>query len=191
MFVSKPSLRKESLARREALTVPTQRVWSQACVRRLTRFVESLSLEGCVIAGYFPIRAELNVTPALVSFAAAQRVIVLPRATREQKELKFYRWREGDKLVEDVHGIPAPAHAEDPITPSIVIVPLLAFDRNGHRLGYGAGYYDATLAQLRASKPVVAIGTAFAMQETGDIPSEAFDQRLDVVITEKEVIRVS
>jgi 5-formyltetrahydrofolate cyclo-ligase len=189
MLVSKPSLRKASLARREALTAPTRRAWSLACVRRLIRFVEPLSLEGSVIAGYSPIRSEVNVTPALVSLIASDRVAVLPRATREERVLRFYRWREGDELVEDVHGIPAPAHAEDPLIPSILIVPLLAFDRRLHRLGYGAGFYDATLAKLRETKPVIAIGVAFSLQETNDIPQEGFDQPLDAVVTEKEIIK--
>jgi 5-formyltetrahydrofolate cyclo-ligase len=74
------------------------------------------------------------------------------------------------------------------VQPDILLVPLLAFDRSGHRIGYGAGYYDLTIAQLRARKPIAAVGIAFAAQEVETVPRTAFDAQLDLVLTESETI---
>jgi 5-formyltetrahydrofolate cyclo-ligase len=97
-------------------------------------------------------------------------------------------WSFGAPLVPGVWGIRAPPADAPEVFPDVVIVPLLAFDRSGHRVGYGAGYYDMTIARLRGMKPITAIGIAFAVQEIAEVPATPRDARLDLVLTEQEVV---
>lgn len=97
-------------------------------------------------------------------------------------------WSFGAPLVAGVWGIREPPADAPELFPDILIVPLLAFDRHGHRIGYGAGYYDMTIARLRSIKPVTAIGIAFATQEIAQVPATPRDARLDLMLTEREVI---
>jgi 5-formyltetrahydrofolate cyclo-ligase len=98
--------------------------------------------------------------------------------------LKFRAWTFRDPLVSGVWGIKEPAPEAPEVSPDILIVPLAAFDRAGYRIGYGAGYFDITLAALRVRKTIIAVGIAFAAQEVDAVPIEAHDQRLDYVLTE-------
>jgi 5-formyltetrahydrofolate cyclo-ligase len=104
------------------------------------------------------------------------------------KPLIMRAWRLGEPLASGVWGIREPKPDAPEVFPDILIVPLLAFDRRGHRIGYGAGYFDMTIAALRARKPVVAAGIAFAAQEIAEVPTTPRDARLDLVLTEREVI---
>jgi 5-formyltetrahydrofolate cyclo-ligase len=97
-------------------------------------------------------------------------------------------WNFGDPLDSGVWGIREPKASAPEVFPDILIVPLLAFDRTGQRIGYGAGYYDMTIGRLRAMKPAVAIGIAYAAQEVDEVPSTPRDAALDLVLTEREVI---
>ena len=97
-------------------------------------------------------------------------------------------WAFGEPLASGVWGIREPGPDAPEVDPDILLVPLLAFDRRGHRIGYGAGYYDMTIAALRAKKPIVAVGIAFAAQEIAQCPTTPRDARLDLVLTEREVI---
>jgi 5-formyltetrahydrofolate cyclo-ligase len=97
-------------------------------------------------------------------------------------------WRFGEPLVSGQWGLREPAADVPEVLPDILLVPLAAFDRAGQRIGYGAGYYDMTIARLRARKPVIAIGVAFAIQEVPRVPADERDARLDLVLTESEAI---
>jgi len=97
-------------------------------------------------------------------------------------------WAFGAPLAAGVWGIRQPPTEAPEVAPDILLVPLLAFDRTGHRIGYGAGYYDLTIAALRASKSIIAAGIAFAAQEIAEVPATPRDARLDLVLTEREVI---
>jgi 5-formyltetrahydrofolate cyclo-ligase len=112
-------------------------------------------------------------------------VLALPVVERRGAPLVFRRWRPDMALKPGAYGIPAPPEDAPTLTPDIVLVPLVAFDRFGHRLGYGGGYYDRTLARLRAERPVQAIGCAHAAQEVARIPAMATDARLDWLLTER------
>jgi 5-formyltetrahydrofolate cyclo-ligase len=107
--------------------------------------------------------------------------------------LKFRRWYPERPLVAGKWGIATPDEGCEEIEPELVVVPLLAFDRGGNRLGYGAGYYDRTLAGLRSRRPgrVLAVGVAYAAQEVALVPVDESDERLDWIVTEKEAIRVT
>ncbi|MGK7652428.1 5-formyltetrahydrofolate cyclo-ligase [Roseovarius sp. B08] len=141
---------------------------------------------GVPLAGYMPIRTEIDPLPAMAE-AAAHGPVGVPVIEGEGKPLKFSRWEPGGPLRDGPFGAKVP-QVDDFFEPEILIVPLVAFDRIGGRLGYGGGFYDRTLELLRSRRPTLAIGFAFAAQEAEGLPLEATDQPLDMVVTEKEVI---
>jgi 5-formyltetrahydrofolate cyclo-ligase len=146
---------------------------------------------GATIAGYWPIGDEIDPRPLLATLAERGHRLALPVAIAKDRPLIFREWQAGDRLEEGPHGTHhPPAHALV-LRPAILLVPLLAFDRRGFRLGQGGGYYDRTLAGLRAQgRAVRAIGLAFAAQEVAWLPDDPHDQRLDAVATEREWIEV-
>jgi 5-formyltetrahydrofolate cyclo-ligase len=138
-----------------------------------------------VVAGYWPMAAEVDIRPVLATLAAAGLGCVLPVVVGRGEPLVFRAWAPGDPLEPGGFGTSVPSPASRVATPTVLLVPLLAFDPRGFRLGYGGGYYDRTIAGLRATGgQVVAIGVAYARQELEAVPVEAFDQRLDGVVTE-------
>ncbi|RVT86586.1 5-formyltetrahydrofolate cyclo-ligase [Rhodobacteraceae bacterium CCMM004] len=138
---------------------------------------------GRPLAGYLPIRTEIDPRPAMAE-AARHGPVAVPVIEGPGKPLRFRRWTPEAALVEGPFGVAIPA--EGPwIVPEVLIVPLLAFDARGWRLGYGGGYYDRTLAGLRAAGPVHALGFAFAAQEVPHVPTDPTDAPLDGVVTER------
>lgn len=138
---------------------------------------------GQVVAAYWPKGREFDPSPIIERLLADGITCALPVCRPDSLELGFARWNETIELKEGAFGIMEPA-VHDWVEPDIVIVPLLAFDRQGYRLGQGGGYYDATLAALRAKKDIVAVGVAYAQQAVLlKLPSEPHDQKLDWVIT--------
>jgi len=139
---------------------------------------------GKAIAGYYPINDELDSRPLLESLSSQGLSLALPATPPVPGPLSFLEWVPGDPLEEGRFGVMTPPSSSPAMDPDIIFVPLLAFDAAGHRLGYGAGYYDRTLAALRARYQVTAIGLAFAEQEMAALPHDARDQRLDWVVTQ-------
>jgi 5-formyltetrahydrofolate cyclo-ligase len=137
------------------------------------------------LSGYMPMRTEIDCLPAM---AAHRGAVGVPVITGKGQRLMFRAWSNEAEMVAGEFGAMIPARG-DWIEPEVLIVPLLAFDRRGFRLGYGGGFYDRTIAALRAKGPVTAIGFAFAAQEVDEVPIEATDQRLDLIVTERGVIR--
>ncbi|MBF9034692.1 5-formyltetrahydrofolate cyclo-ligase [Rhodobacterales bacterium HKCCE2091] len=137
---------------------------------------------GRVISAYWPMRTEIDPRPAITALAAANR-ICLPVIAGKGLPLTFREWSPGAAMTAGPFGAEIPAEGEM-LTPDILIVPLVAFDAAGDRLGYGGGFYDRTLAKLRAAGRVRAIGFAYAAQQMPEVPVEPTDQRLDVVVTE-------
>jgi len=142
---------------------------------------------GVPLAGYMAIRTEIDPMPVMAE-AAAHGPVGVPVIEGAGLPLRFSRWTPGCRLKEGPFGALIP-DADDFLEPEILIVPLVAFDRQGGRLGYGGGFYDRTLEMLRASRPTLAIGFAYAAQEDTGLPLEPTDQPLDMVVTEREVIR--
>jgi 5-formyltetrahydrofolate cyclo-ligase len=149
-----------------------------------------------MIAGYWPFGTEMDVRPLLHRLAAHGTGLALPVTRGADLPLEFRRWQPGDGLEQGAYGISHPHAGAPAVTPSILLVPLLAFDRSGWRLGYGAGYYDRTLAALRGlgvsragSLRVTAVGIAYAAQEVESLPHHAGDQRLDGIVTEEAARR--
>ncbi|MFN3938437.1 MAG: 5-formyltetrahydrofolate cyclo-ligase [Gemmobacter sp.] len=140
---------------------------------------------GRVLAGYVAMRTEIDPSPALAGHTGP---LCLPVVVGAGRPLVFRRWEPGQPLVPGSFGTQIPEPGPE-LVPEVLVVPLLAFDRAGFRLGYGGGFYDRTLAALRARGPVTAIGFAFAAQQMAAVPREATDQPLDLIVTEAELIR--
>lgn len=141
---------------------------------------------GKTVAGYSAIGSEIDPAPALVALAETHR-LCLPVTHGRERPLSFHLWTPGEDLQAAGFGTAAPVSGEE-VTPDVLVVPLLAFDRAGGRLGYGAGHYDRSLAGLRARAPVAAYGFAYGAQEFEGLPQEPTDQPLDGVITEAGLI---
>jgi 5-formyltetrahydrofolate cyclo-ligase len=141
---------------------------------------------GRPLAGYVAMRTEIDPAPALAA-AARHGPLGLPVMERMGRPLRFRAWTPGAPLVSGGFGTLVP-EAGDWVVPEVLVVPLVAFDRRGGRLGYGGGFYDRTLAALRAAGPVIAIGFAWAAQEDEGLPVDGTDALLDMVVTEGEVI---
>ncbi len=146
---------------------------------------------GAIISGYSAIRAEADPKLLLLALEARGYPLALPAITAKGQPLRFHRWRPADALAPHAYGVPEPHPTAEIVVPDILLVPLLAFDSAGHRLGYGGGYYDRTLGLLRPQKAITAIGVAYAGQEIAALPQEAHDQRLDAVLTENGLRRFS
>jgi 5-formyltetrahydrofolate cyclo-ligase len=185
LVTTKAQQRTAALARRDALAVSERRAAAQRIAQR--RFPVPFG-EGTVIAGYSPVRSECDPVPLMRSLAGKGAQLALPVVEPKDKTLSFAEWRQGEQLAAGPFGILQPRPAALDIEPDILIVPLVAFDRAGHRIGYGVGYYDRALAALRAKRPVIAVGIAFAIQQIDAVVADANDQRLDLVLTEREVI---
>ena len=139
------------------------------------------------VAAYWPIRSELDPRPAMAALHAAGIALALPVVVARDAPLAFRPWAPGVALVRGTFGVSAPVDGPS-VRPATLIVPLLAFDRGGWRLGYGGGFYDRTLALMRATAPIRAVGLAFAAQEVPEVPHTVEDQRLDLIVTENECI---
>jgi len=140
------------------------------------------------VSGFMPLKTEISPLPLMRKLADAGAQLALPVVAGRGKPLVMRAWRWGEPLAEGVWGIREPKPDATEVEPDILLVPLLAFDRAGHRIGYGAGYYDMTITRLRAVKPVATVGIAFAAQEIPKIPATDYDARLDLMLTEREVI---
>jgi 5-formyltetrahydrofolate cyclo-ligase len=182
---AKAVLRREALARRDALPRELRAAAAEAIAARPF----PLAIEpGAVVSGFMPMKSEINPIPLMRKLADAGATLALPVVAGKGKPLIMRAWSLGEPLAAGVWGIREPKPEAPEVFPDILIVPLLAFDRRGHRIGYGAGYFDMTIAALRARKPVVAAGIAFAAQEIAEVPTTPRDARLDLVLTEREVI---
>ena len=142
-----------------------------------------------VISGYWPMRDEIDVSPLMDRLSGMGVDCALPAVTGKGLPLVFRRWRSGDELKSGPFGTSEPPLDAPAIVPTLVLAPLLAFDRSGGRLGYGGGFYDRSLAVLRQGGPVKAVGVAFDAQEIDQAPMTASDQRLDWVVTQIRVIQ--
>jgi 5-formyltetrahydrofolate cyclo-ligase len=183
----KIELRKIALARRDALGADVRAAAAQAIAAR--PFPMPVP-PGSIVSGFMPLKSEINPLPLMRTLADAGAKLALPVVAGKGKPLTMRAFTFGDVLASGVWGIREPKSEARQVFPDILLVPLLAFDRSGQRIGYGAGYYDMTITALRARKAVVAVGIAFAAQEVAQVPSTPRDARLDLVLTEREVIDV-
>jgi 5-formyltetrahydrofolate cyclo-ligase len=141
-----------------------------------------------VASAYFALPTEPSTLPLLERLAEAGLQTALPVTGKVGTPLLFRLWRPGEPTAKGKMSIEEPLKDAPEVAPDLLFVPLAAFDRTGNRIGYGAGFYDRTLRQLRAMKPICAVGVAYAAQEFPAIPNEPHDESLDYVLTERELI---
>jgi 5-formyltetrahydrofolate cyclo-ligase len=180
----KAALRKEMRPRRRELARQhpdaAERAADALPMERLPAFA--------IVSGYRAQGSEIDPAPLVARLCEHGALICLPACHARGAPLEFREWEPDDPLVPDAMGIPSPADTAPPAHPDLVIAPVLAFDRKGGRLGQGAGFYDLTLAELRARKRVFVLGLAFAGQEVGEVPMGPLDHRLDAILTEDGLI---
>jgi 5-formyltetrahydrofolate cyclo-ligase len=181
---SKADLRAAALAKRDALTNEQRSAAALAVAERGLPFELA---PGTVVSGYSPIRNEIDPTPLMHKLAAQGARLALPTVTARGQSLIFRAWSPNARMVLGSLGIPEPSPAAAEVVPDLMLVPLAAFDRLGHRIGYGAGHYDHTFAHLRKSKAVTGIGLGFAVQEIAAVPALAHDVALNYVLTEAQM----
>jgi 5-formyltetrahydrofolate cyclo-ligase len=181
----KAALREAALALRDALPTAERKAAAEAIAER---GLPVTIAAGAIVSGFFPMKTEINPMPLLRKLAAAGAQLALPAIAGRGKPLTMRAWSFGAPLKSGQWGIREPTADAAEVAPDILIVPLACFDRQGHRIGYGAGYYDMTIRGLRAKKPVTAIGIAFAAQEIPRVPATERDECLDLVLTERETI---
>jgi 5-formyltetrahydrofolate cyclo-ligase len=181
---SKADLRAAVLAKRDALSDEQRAEAAQALAKRKLPFEIA---PGTIVSGYSPIRNEIDPVPWMRKLAEAGVKLALPAVLARGKSLAFRAWSPDDRLMLGPLGILEPSPAAAELVPDIMLVPLAAFDAAGHRIGYGAGHYDYTLAHLRKMKAITAVGVAFAVQQIKAVPALPHDVALDFVLTEKKV----
>jgi 5-formyltetrahydrofolate cyclo-ligase len=181
----KARLRAAALARRDALPAAERQVAAQAIAARA--FPVAVAA-GSIVSGFSPMKSEINPVPLMRKLSDAGAQLAMPVIAGRGKPLIMRAWQFGAPLQAGPWGIREPTPDAPEVAPDILIVPLACFDRAGHRIGYGAGYYDMTIHALRAKKKVVAVGIAYAAQEIERVPASERDARLDLVLTEREVI---
>jgi len=182
---AKAQLRAALRARRDALPPGERQAAAEAIAARTFPLPVGPST---IVSGFMPLKSEINTLPLLEKLAGAGASLALPVVVGRGKPLIMRAWGWGEPLGGGVWGIREPRPEAPEVEPDILLVPLLAFDRRGQRIGYGAGYYDMTIARLRTRKPITAIGIAFAAQEVANVPANGFDAPLDLVLTEREVV---
>lgn len=185
---SKEVIRKEAADRRAALK---SRI-ADLSLALAQQFLAQVPVpQDAIVSSYWAIGDEAD--PQFLESELRRRGhrIVMPRVAGRNQPLDFHLWETGAKLVRGGFGLSEPSRDWPKLNPDVLIVPMLAFDRAGYRVGYGAGYYDRTIRGLRAAKSVTAAGFAFAVQEFPELPHLAHDEKLDWIVTENGVRRIT
>lgn len=178
---SKAVLRRLALAARDALA-PANRA---EAADRLPTFVDAIAVaEGTIVAGYMPIRSEIDPRPLMATLAARGARLCLPVVGEDRETLVFREWHAGAALEPASFGLSVPGAEAAELTPEVLLLPLAAFDDAGNRIGYGKGHYDRALERLEALGPRRKIGLAFALQRVDAVPAEPHDRPLDLILTE-------
>lgn len=138
-----------------------------------------------IVSGFFPYKSEISLLLLLARLHGEGWVTSMPVVMGEGLPLVFRAWAPGEPTAPSIWDIPVPLVTAEEVLPDVLLMPMLAFDRRGWRLGYGGGFYDRTLEKLRKLKQVTAIGVAYAAQEMAEVPHGPYDQRLDWIMTEK------
>jgi 5-formyltetrahydrofolate cyclo-ligase len=185
---AKNEFRRAALARRAALPAQARAAFSKKLVAEGAEL--ALRFKPRAVSAFYPVRDEPDTLALLALLAGEGVATALPVTGARGEALTFRRWRPGEPTVPGQMRIPEPPPEAAALDPDLLFVPLSAFDRRGHRIGYGAGHYDRTLAALRALKPIVAVGVAYAVAEIPAVPDGPHDERLDYVLTDSELIKI-
>ena len=147
-------------------------------------------LPGRTVSAFIPFGFEIDTRPLLLKLARAGFATCVPVVVKPATPLQFRTWVPGDETVPGRWNIPVPPETKATVEPDVLLVPLMAFDARGYRLGYGGGFYDRTLERLRNMKPVIAIGVAYSAQQVDEVVRGEHDQPLDWILTEQGPTRV-
>ena len=183
----KAQLRNAALARRAALPAQSRALFSHRLIAEGLALVRRLAPAS--VSAFYPIRDEPDMLALLGAIGRQGAATALPVTVARGQALVFRHWRPGEPTTLGQMRIPEPMPQAPTLDPDLLFVPLSVFDRRGHRIGYGAGHYDLTLARLRALKSITAIGVAYSVCEVEAIPEEPHDEALDFVLTESELIQ--
>ena len=181
--MSKSILRKKILKRRENINKRNIQINFSQIVKLLKK--EKITKKD--IGGYYPVNFEVDDLELLKKLEKDNFAISLP-VIKKNFEMDFYRWSYFESLKINKYGIPEP-EIRDLVYPDILFVPLVAFDKNLNRLGYGGGYYDRLITKLSKKKNFLKIGLAFSTQEIEKVPTNEYDQKLDYIVTERNIIK--
>lgn len=182
-------MRRDALVRRGAIEPAACVAFSRRLAEEGSRLARLWRPQ--IVSAFYPLGDEPNTLPLLMALAEEGFATALPGVVGRGSPLTFRLWRPGDPTRCGAMSIREPVEASPAVDPDLLFVPLACFDRRGHRIGYGAGYYDRTLARIRAMKPVQAVGVAYGVCEIAAVPYETHDQSLDAVVTEQETILFS
>jgi 5-formyltetrahydrofolate cyclo-ligase len=190
MAFTKAELRAAALAKRAAVPDAAHSAFAARLATLGPRLVHDYAPQNgtLVVSLYSAVRSEPDLLPLMRALQAAGVPTALPITGKPGEPLIFRLWSDGDPLIAGRLGIGEPAPDAPTVDPDVLFIPLAVFDRRGHRIGYGAGHYDRTLAALKAKKSICTIGVAYAAQEVLFVPSEAHDEPLDLIVTERETL---
>ncbi len=177
----KRALREQQKARRVAALAGLGAAVNEGLVRHGTALLGDRPPG--VVSAYYPMQGEIWPLALMAALKAKGHELALPVMQGKADPLLFRAWAPGDELIAGVWGIRQPAPSKPAVLPDILLVPLLAFDRRGWRLGYGGGYFDRTLRTLRAQKAILAVGLGLDELEVDDVPHLDYDERLDWILT--------
>jgi 5-formyltetrahydrofolate cyclo-ligase len=181
---AKAQLRARMRALRRELPADAASSAARNAAERVLGLLGPSGLARREVALFLSLPQEIDTGPLALLLRSAGAALSLPRMVGRDTALRFHRWSPGDPLRSGAMGVQEPLPEQPEIIPDVIVVPLLAFDRRGYRLGYGGGYYDRTLGDLRRRTRVLAIGLAFALQEVERVPTTERDQPLDWIVTE-------
>lgn len=181
----KDRLRSEGFARRDGLDEAFRREADRRIAEQALTFPDLKDLTP--VGAYWPIRSEVDPRPLMEALLDRGQDVALSQILHPH--LSFRLWQPGDVLVKGGFGVREPGPDAPEVFPVALLVPLVAFDRQGGRIGYGKGHFDRAIAALEAQHPILTIGLAYAVQEIEQVPVEPHDRLLDAIITESELIR--
>ena len=179
----KSKLRKKILKVRQKFN--TKNI--QPNFNQIIKILKKEKINNKIIGGYYPVNFEIDDLPLLKKFRKNKFNISLPVITKNF-QMDFYLWSFSEPLKINKYGIPEP-ESKNIVYPDVLLIPLVAFDKNLNRLGYGGGYYDRLIEKLSKKKNIIKIGLAFSIQEIDKVPINMYDQKLDYIVTNKHIIR--
>lgn len=182
----KKALRREALAKRADVHLTRGPEASFLIAKQVLGAIPV----GSVVAGYWAIGNELDLGPTMAALSGRGDTLALPVTGERGTPLVFRKWVPGQPLEKGPMGTSHPAPSAPEITPNVILLPLVSFDAKGTRIGYGAGFYDRTLKQLRQKGQLVAWGVAFDEQELPSLPADSGDEPMDGILTDRRVIRL-
>jgi len=181
--VLKSKLRKKILKVREKINKKDIRI----DFNQLIKILKKEKITKKIIGGYYPVNSEVDDLTLLRKFQKKKFIISLP-VIKKNFQMDFYKWSFFDPLKVNKHGIPEP-QKKNIVNPDILLIPIVAFDTNLNRLGYGGGYYDRLIEKLSKKKKIIKIGLALSIQKIDKVPISEYDQKLDYIVTNKYIVK--